>query len=177
MLNVHLSYKPPISWRILFWSEGRSRQFSWLKSFRSLVVPGGGWRKGIIIQVGYLPSGSLVIGQSCSRIKGDVMGESAHGPRQRNITYIQTVIWSIYDTRCTKHPHSQIFWYQQLPQVSHPCPRYTPLPFSLIQYQRNNNVSSWRNYFVKHKGGISPAVRIGAKWCDAHVALVLEGDK
>ena len=49
MLNVHLSYKPSSSWRILFRSEGYSRQFSRLKKFRALVVPVGGFCKGIII--------------------------------------------------------------------------------------------------------------------------------
>ena len=42
MLNVHLSYKPPISCRILFHSGGCPRQFSHLKTFRALVVPSGG---------------------------------------------------------------------------------------------------------------------------------------
>ena len=28
----------------------------------------------------------------------DVMGESVHAPIQSNSTYIQTIIWSIYDT-------------------------------------------------------------------------------
>ena len=50
MLNVHLSYNTPSYWRILFCSGGRPRQFSFLKKFRSLVVLGGGCRKGIILQ-------------------------------------------------------------------------------------------------------------------------------
>ena len=50
MLSVHLSYKPPSSWSILFCSGGRPRQFSCLKKFRSLVFPRGGCRKDIIIQ-------------------------------------------------------------------------------------------------------------------------------
>ena len=50
MLNFNLSYKPPSSWRILFWSGIHTRKFSCLKNFRVLVVPGGGCHKGIIIQ-------------------------------------------------------------------------------------------------------------------------------
>ena len=50
MLNIHLSYNPTTSWRILFHSGGCPRQFSRLKKFRALVVPGGGWHKGIILQ-------------------------------------------------------------------------------------------------------------------------------
>ena len=42
LLNVHLNYKPTNYWRILFWSGGRPMQFSCLKKFRALVVPGGG---------------------------------------------------------------------------------------------------------------------------------------
>ena len=50
ILNVHLSYKPPSSWRVLFWSGGLPGQFSRLKKLRTLVVPDGGCRKGVIIQ-------------------------------------------------------------------------------------------------------------------------------
>ena len=50
MLNVHLSYKPPSSYRILFRYGGRPRQFSYLKIFRSLVVPIGRCHKGVIMQ-------------------------------------------------------------------------------------------------------------------------------
>ena len=51
MLNVYLIYKTPSSWRILFWSGGYPRQFSCLKISRFLVVPGGGYRKEIILQL------------------------------------------------------------------------------------------------------------------------------
>ena len=50
MFSVYLSYKPPSSWKILFRFGGRPRQFSPLKKFRDLVVPGGGFLKEIIIQ-------------------------------------------------------------------------------------------------------------------------------
>ena len=43
------------------------------------------------------------------------MGVSVHVPRQRNITYGQTLIWSIYNTRWPKHPHLPILWYKWLP--------------------------------------------------------------
>ena len=54
MLNVNLSYNPTSSWRILFRYGGYPRQFSRLKKFRALVVPGGGCRKGIILQGGQI---------------------------------------------------------------------------------------------------------------------------
>ena len=41
MLNMHLNYKPPSTWRILFQSGGLPRQFIRLKIFRVLVVPVG----------------------------------------------------------------------------------------------------------------------------------------
>ena len=84
MLNVHLSYKPPSSWRILFRSEGYPRQFSRLKKFMTLVVPDGGFCKGIIIQVILTPMGVLPNGQSRLRIKVDLTGAYVHTPRQRN---------------------------------------------------------------------------------------------
>ena len=46
MLNVHLSSKPPSSWRILFRSGVYPSQFSRLKNSRALVVPDRGFRKG-----------------------------------------------------------------------------------------------------------------------------------
>ena len=51
MLNIHLSYKPPSSWRIMFCPWGYPRQFSRLNAFRDVVVHSGGCCKGIIIQV------------------------------------------------------------------------------------------------------------------------------
>ena len=74
-------------------------QFSCLKKFRALVVPGGGSRKGIIIQGILTPTGVLPNGQSCFRIKGYVTGESIHATINMNSNYVQTVRWSIYDTR------------------------------------------------------------------------------
>ena len=49
-LNVHLSYKTPSSWRILFWSGGHPRQFSHLKRCMDIVFPRRGCLKGIILQ-------------------------------------------------------------------------------------------------------------------------------
>ena len=40
MLNMNLIYKTPSSWRILFWSWGRPRQFSHL----NIQGPGVPWR-------------------------------------------------------------------------------------------------------------------------------------
>ena len=59
MLNIHLSYKPPSSCRILLLSGRISRQVSCLKKFRSLVVPGGGFHKGVIIKEILTPRGVL----------------------------------------------------------------------------------------------------------------------
>ena len=61
-MNVNLSYRPPISWRLLIWYGGCPRQFSLMDKFRALVVPVGGYRKGIILQLimtytGVLPNG------------------------------------------------------------------------------------------------------------------------
>ena len=50
MLNVHLSYKPPSSWREMFRSRRRPMQFRRLKRFRSLVFTSGGFHKGVLIQ-------------------------------------------------------------------------------------------------------------------------------
>ena len=41
MLNVHLSYKPPYSWRIIFWSGGCPRQFSGLNFSGLWHIPKG----------------------------------------------------------------------------------------------------------------------------------------
>ena len=91
MLNVQLSYKPPSSWRALLRSGGRPRQFSRLKKFRDLMVPGGGCHKGVIPQGILTPTGVIPNGQSCLRRNGGVTGASVHTPIQRNSTYIQTV--------------------------------------------------------------------------------------
>ena len=116
MLNMHIGYNPPSSWRILFWSGGRPRKFSHLKHFRSLIDPGRVCCKGIFIQGIQLPSGLPVIGQSFLRIKGYVTGESVHAPRQRNSPYGQTDRLSIYNTVQPKHPQWSIFWYELFPQ-------------------------------------------------------------
>ena len=50
MLTAHLSYKPPIYWRILFWSGWWPRKFISMKCFRALVFPSRGCRNGVIIQ-------------------------------------------------------------------------------------------------------------------------------
>ena len=91
MLNVNLNYKPPSSWKILFWSGGCPRQFSRLKIFRALTDPGGVCFKGTIIQERQMPSGLPAICKSLFRRKGDVIGESDHVLIQRNIPYRQMV--------------------------------------------------------------------------------------
>ena len=44
-----------------------------------------------------------------------VTGASVHVPRQRNSTYVQTVIRSIYETRRPEHPHLPIHRYKWRP--------------------------------------------------------------
>ena len=78
MLNLRLSYKPPSSCMIMFWSGGRPSQFSSLEKFRALVFPGSGCRKGVILQGILTPTGVLPNVQSCLRIKGNVTGASVH---------------------------------------------------------------------------------------------------
>ena len=70
MLNLHQIYKPPSSWTILVLSGVFPSQFSCLKFFRILVVPGGDCRKGIFLQGKQLPTCLSVIGYSCLIIKG-----------------------------------------------------------------------------------------------------------
>ena len=112
MLNVHLSYKSLSSWRTPFRYGGRPKQFSRLKEFAALLVPGGGYPKETIIQVILIHTGVLLNGQSCLRRKGDITGASVHSTTQRNSTYVHTVNSSIYDTRCPKNHHSQIYRYK-----------------------------------------------------------------
>ena len=132
MLNVHLSYKPPSSWRMLFRSGERPGQFSCLKKFRSLMVPSGGFRKWIIIRgiltsLGVLPNGRVWL-----IIKGGVEGASFCAPRQSNSLYGQTFRKSIYDTRWPEHPHLPIRRYKQRPQGSNSRPCYTYCPESSV---------------------------------------------
>ena len=124
-MNIHLSYKPPSSWRMLFQSGGYPRQFIHLKFFRALVVPGGGCHKGVIIQGILTPTGFLPNGQSCLRIKGGVTGAYVHSPRHRNSTYVHTVRHSIYETRQPEHPHSPIRRYERHPQGPSSRPHYS----------------------------------------------------
>ena len=116
MFNVHQSYKPPSYWWVLLWCGELPRQFSCLKKFRALVVPVGGCHKGIILQGRQLPSGLPVICQSCLRRKGNLTGVSAHAPRHRYDTYLQTLRRSIYETRIPEHPHLPILRCKQRPQ-------------------------------------------------------------
>ena len=92
MWNVNLLYKPYSSRRILFRYGGRPRQLSRLKIFRALVVPGGGCRKGGVLQGRQIPSGLPIIGQSFLRIKVDVTVASVHALIQSNSNYIQAFI-------------------------------------------------------------------------------------
>ena len=56
--------------------------------------------------------------------KGDVTGASVHAPRQRNNTYVQTVIRYIYKTRQPEQPHPQIRRYERRSQGPSSRPRY-----------------------------------------------------
>ena len=118
MTNVYtcLSYKPSSSWRILTHSGIFHSHFICLKYFKSLVGPSGVYRKGIIIQDIMEPTGVLPNWYSCLIIKVDVTVEPFHKTIQINILYAHTVIWSIWDIRKKKQPHSPIHWYEQRPQ-------------------------------------------------------------
>ena len=134
-MNLHLSYKPPSYWRILFRSGGYLSQFSRLKKFRSLVVPGGDCRKGVILQVILTPAGILPNGQSCLRRKRDLAGAYAHAPRQSNSMYAHTARRYIYKTRRPENPHSPIHQYKQCPQGPASRPRYTMMKGAWIPMQ------------------------------------------
>ena len=58
-----------------------------------------------------------------------VMGVSTQLPRQSNITYLQMIIWSTYDTRRPKHPHLPFRCYKWLPRGP-PC--FTALLHSIL---------------------------------------------
>ena len=122
MFKRCLSYKPPSSWRILFRSGGRPTKFSFLKNFRALVVPGGGFRKLIILQVVQLKFSLSCDRGGLFRRKGDVSGSSVHVSRPINSPYIQIFRRSIYNTRRPGHPHLPIFLITTTPRG--PCFTY-----------------------------------------------------
>ena len=124
MLNIHLSYNPPSSCRIMFRSGGVPRQFSRLKKFRALVVPSRGCHKGIILQIIMIPTGVLPNVNSFLRRKGDVTGAYIHAPRYRDSPYVQMVRRSIYETTWPKHPHLPILQYKRRPQGPTLQPHY-----------------------------------------------------
>ena len=91
MLNVHLRYKLPSSWRLIFWPGERPRHFSRLKKCRNLVNPREGGRTGGNIQVFLIRMGVLLNGKSCLKRKWGITVASVHAPIQRNIPYGQMV--------------------------------------------------------------------------------------
>ena len=101
MLNAHLPYKPPSSYRIIFWYGGCPRQFSHLEKFSALVNPRGVCHKEIILQGMQLTSGFPLIVQSFLIRKGDLTGSPDHAPIQNNSLYRQPFIWCLYKNR---HP-------------------------------------------------------------------------
>ena len=113
MLNLHLSYKPLSSWRILFRSGVCPRLVSCIKIYSALVVLNRGFRKGITLQGIMTPMGVLPNGQLCLKIKGGVMGSYVYSPRHRNIIYVKMVRRSIYKTIRPKHPQPPIHRYKQ----------------------------------------------------------------
>ena len=121
---MHLSYKPPSFWRIMFRSGERLKQFSHLKKFKYLVILSGGCRTGKIIQGRKLPSALPVIGKPLLRRKGYVTGAFVHETRHMNSMYVQTVRRSMYKTRRPEYPHLPIRRYKQRPQGPTTKPRY-----------------------------------------------------
>ena len=98
---------------VLVW--GRASKLSHLKKFRALVVPSGRCRYGTIIQVIMISTGVLQNGPSRLRRKRGSNGAYVHEPRQKNITYGQTVRQYIYETKHTEQPHLQTHWYKKFP--------------------------------------------------------------
>ena len=95
MLNVHLSYKPTIYWRIMFWSGGHPIQFSCLKIFRSMLVAVDGCLKEVLLK-----GIQINLNFSCERPviiekKGCVTGSPVHAPKHSNSPYGQTFVWYI----------------------------------------------------------------------------------
>ena len=90
------------------------------------MVPGGGCRKGVIIQGIMTPTGVLPNGQSCLGRTVDVTVASVRAPIQRNSTYVQMFRQSIYKIIQPEHPQSPIRQYKQCPQgpPSQPCYMY-----------------------------------------------------
>ena len=105
LLNVHKSYNPISSLRIMFWYWGRLRQLSNLKNLRFCTDPGGVCCKRIILQGRQMHSGLPIICQSCLRRKEDVIGASVNSTIQSNSQYLHTGRGYIYNTRWPKHPN------------------------------------------------------------------------
>ena len=149
-VDLHLIYKPHSYWRILFRSKVCPRQFSCLENFRALVVPVGGFFKGVILQLIMTPIWVLPNVHSFLRRKGGVTGASAHAPRQGNSTYIQAFRRSIYNTKRPQHTHLPIFQYKRHPQGSPSRPHYSPVQSSvytfITSYYANypSTLSMWR---------------------------------
>ena len=108
MLNFHLSSKPPSYWRMPFQSVGRPRHLSCLKFSRFLVILVYIWHKGVIIQDVKLKRRFSPGRESCLIIKGGITVASLHAPIQRNIKYRHMARRSIYDTRLSEHPLSNL---------------------------------------------------------------------
>ena len=131
MLRLYVKYKPLSSCRTLFWYGGRPRQFICMENFRVLVVPGGGFHKGIIIQYILAPKAFLPNGQAWFKIKGNVTRAYVHAPRERNSPYGNTVRNSLYKTRWPKYPRLKIHCYKLRPQGPTLRPHHKPKETSL----------------------------------------------
>ena len=105
MLNMHLRYNTPSSWRILFQYKGRPRKFSGIKTFRYLVVPVRGYHKVILIQGIQINCRFSCGRRSRLKRKRYLIISSFHVPIQRNSSYGQTIIQSINKNRQPKHLH------------------------------------------------------------------------
>ena len=69
-MTPHKYLRTPSYCGILFWPGGCPRQLSCPKKFKALVVPGGGCRKGVILQGILTPTGVLQNGMSILIKKG-----------------------------------------------------------------------------------------------------------
>ena len=114
-MNVHLNYKTISSWRILFQSGGRPRQFSRPECFRALVIPGGVFSKGTILQ-----GRQIKRRFSCGR---PVMPDNKRGYNGSNCTCTQTDEYNVCKDIQTVNLQDQM---TRIPALANPSIRTTP---------------------------------------------------
>ena len=82
--------------------------------------------------------------------KRDVILVSVYAPIHSNSSYRQTIRWSIYETRGTKHPHSPILRYEQRPPGTRsPASLHTQI---MSVSDENNLVTLGLAYYLPDSG-------------------------